>query len=80
MTELIYGYPLETHRAVEKVVATLQGGYLLTDDDVIWAEYLDGRQIDAKRILGVTHKQKKMLTDGRGQGVLFKGPVGCGLG
>jgi len=63
-----------------KIVATLQDGYFLTDDDKLWRDWLDGRQIDAKRVLGVTYKQKKMLTDSQGQGVLFS-PVGCtGLG
>jgi len=51
------------------IVATLQGGYLLTDDVKIWRDYLNGRQIDAKKVLGKTHRTKKMITDGQGQGL-----------
>jgi len=55
-----------------KIIATLQGGYFLTDDDSLWRDYLEGRQIDAKRILGTTHKQKReVLADRAGQGFLF---------
>jgi len=61
------------------IVATLQGGYALTKDAAIWREYLDGRQIDAKRILGKTHKEKRMLADRLGQGLLFR-PVISGAG
>jgi len=61
------------------IVATLQGGYALTKDAAIGREYLDGRQIDAKRILGKTHKEKRMLADRLGQGLLFR-PVISGAG
>ena len=61
------------------IVATLQGGYWLTDDDTLWRDYLEGRQIDAKQVLGETHKRKRMLADKQGQGLLFitRQPVGC---
>jgi len=61
-----------------RVVATLQGGYMLTDDESIWKDYLEGRQIDAKRVLGVTGKQKKIMADVAGQGHLFDLRVRCG--
>jgi biotin operon repressor len=62
-----------------QIVATLQGGYFLTEDPVLWRDYLEGRQIDAKRILGETHKRKKMLTDSQGQGVLFENRICFGV-
>ena len=62
------------------IVATRQGGYMLTGDVGIWKDYLDGRQIDAKRVLAVTNRKKKMAIDSRGQGLLFGGKVICGSG
>ena len=62
------------------IVATKPGGYMLTDDVGIWADYLEGRQIDAKRVLAVTGRKKKMAADSRGQGLLFGGGSQCGLG
>lgn len=53
------------------IVANLQEGYELTADPRRWREYLDGHERGAKRTLGRTHHEKKMLTDARGQGVLF---------
>jgi len=53
------------------IVATLNDGYFLTDDWQIWHDYLSGRQIDAKKVLGETHRRKKMLADAAGQGLLF---------
>lgn len=61
------------------IVATLQGGYWLTDDKALWRDYLEGRQIDAKKILGGTHKQKKeILRDASGQELLFDNRILCG--
>ena len=62
------------------IIGTLQGGYFLTEDSQLWRDYLEGRQIDAKRILGQTHKRKKMLTYANGQGALFGPVVTCGIG
>jgi len=63
------------------IVATQQYGYWLTDDAKIYADYLAGRQIDAKKVLGKTHKERKrMLTDRAGQGVLFGPVVTMGIG
>ena len=53
------------------IVADTINGYSLTDDETIWQVYLNGRQIGAKKILGQTHKQLKMVIDSRGQGLLF---------
>jgi len=61
------------------IIATLQDGYFLTEDGELWKDYLDHRQIDAKRILGETHKRKK-LVDSKGQGLLFEPPrICCGV-
>ena len=58
------------------IVATLQGGYWVTDDEQLWRDYLEGRSIDARRILGEAHKQKKQLADATGQQLLFNpGPA-----
>lgn len=63
------------------VVATLQDGYFLTEDPQLYQDYLEGRQIDAKSILGETHKRKRILTEvGSGQGVLFGPLVTTGIG
>jgi len=61
-----------------QIIATLWGGYYLTADLKLWRDYLEGRQIDAKRILGQTHKRKRMLTDAAGQGTLFNNRRICG--
>lgn len=61
------------------IVATLQQGYWLTEDSQLWKDYLEGRQIDAKRVLGETHKRKRMLADAKGQGLLFGQKVCCGV-
>ena len=61
------------------IVATLQGGYWLTDDPAMWRDYNEGRKIDAKRIIGKAHKQK-MAVDSTGQGVLFGLQTACGIG
>ena len=64
----------------ERIIATLWGGYFLTDDEQLWRDYNDGRQIDARRILAVTHKRIKMIQDRTGQGFLFGQKVTVGLG
>jgi hypothetical protein len=53
------------------IIATLTDGYWLTEDDGLWRDYNEGRQIDAKKIFAETHK-RKMLMDQKGQGVLFR--------
>jgi len=59
------------------IVATRQEGYWLTEDSSLWRDYLEGRQIDAKRILDETHKRKKQMTEG--QGFLFDMRIRCGV-
>ena len=54
-----------------------QAGYFVTEDEKLWQQYLDGRQIDAKKVLGVTGRQKRMVTDSAGQGLLFVPGTGC---
>ena len=54
-----------------QIVASLKDGYELTDDMKANKEYLNSRQIGAKRVLGETHSQKKLF-DNRGQGMLFR--------
>jgi len=61
-----------------RIVATRQQGYWLTEDAKLWRDYLDGRNIDAKRILAQTHKKKRQFCDDAGQGVLFDGKIVCG--
>lgn len=53
------------------VLANLNDGYFITEDKKVWAQYLEGRQIDAKKVLGQTHKQIKTTKDSAGQGLLF---------
>ena len=55
----------------EMIVATLSGGYWLTEDVKLWKEYLEGRKIDAKKLIGHAHKKIKMATGHIGQGLLF---------
>jgi biotin operon repressor len=62
----------------QKIIATLQGGYWLTDDDSLWRDYLRDRQVDAKKILADTHRKKRMLADSQGQGLLFQPRMFCG--
>ena len=63
-----------------QIIATLQGGYFLTNDQQLWRDYLDGRQIDAKRILGNMHKKRKQSHAAiMCQGYLFR-PIISGAG
>ncbi len=61
------------------VVATKQNGYALTDDETIWAEYNEGRKIDAKRIFAKVYERQKERPVDDGQGLLFT-LYGPGLG
>jgi len=61
------------------VVGDNRVGYFLTTDAKVWREYQEHRQIEAKRVFGVTHKRKRMLTDSQGQGVLFGQRICCGV-
>jgi chromosome segregation and condensation protein ScpB len=57
-----------------RIVATLQNGYWLTEDDMTWRQYNEDRQVDAKRILAETHARKKQLNERR-QLPLFAPPI-----
>jgi len=57
------------------IVAVGSSGYFLTEDEDTWKQYLEDRSIDAKRILGESHKRKKAITDNKGQHLLFKEPT-----
>jgi biotin operon repressor len=59
------------------IVASVSYGYFLTKDLNLWREYNEGRQIDAKRIIGESAKRKN-LVDSRGQVMLFDSRVNCG--
>ncbi len=63
-----------------QIIATQQDGYSVAKNDRMCWGYLDSRQIYAKRLLGVTHKRKRMLTTARGQGLLFGRRMMTGLG
>jgi biotin operon repressor len=53
------------------VLASLTEGYYLTDNAAVWKDYLEGRQIDAKRVIGEAGRHKRMVCDKSGQGLLF---------
>ena len=53
------------------IAATINAGYFLTEDEEMYREYLDGKQIDAKRVLGETNRRKQNIIDAAGQGLLF---------
>jgi len=62
-----------------RIVATLSEGYFLTSDDSLWRDYLEGKQIDAKRIIGESARRKRVLVDSQGQGFLFAPNAVIGL-
>ncbi len=62
-----------------KIAANRHFGYFITDDPKVWRDYLEGRQRVAKKVLGVTHKSKRMLADSNGQGLLFTQRIRCGV-
>lgn len=55
-------------------VVASDAGYLLTTDAGVWRDYLEGRKIDGKRVIGTAHRAQRMLTDAAGQGLLFTPP------
>ena len=55
-----------------RIVATLQSGYWLTEDDEIWRLWNEQKMVDAKRVLAESNKRKKEATaTAQGQGLLF---------
>jgi len=61
------------------IVADTNRGYFLTKDKKVYQDYLDGKQVAAKCVLGRTGKRKKILRDSQGQGLLFT-PGGYSMG
>lgn len=60
-----------------KIVGTPDGCFL-TEDEAMWREYLNGKQIDAKRVLAEVSRRRKKLSNG--QGLLFTEPVRSAIG
>ena len=54
-----------------RVAATQQNGYYIAQNDAAWRAYLDGRQIEAKTVLGVTHPRIRQVVESKGQGLLY---------
>ena len=53
-----------------RIIATLAGGYWLTEEPAVWQSYLEHRQIDAKLILAEAHRRGRAERE-VGQGLLF---------
>ncbi|MFA5187013.1 MAG: hypothetical protein WC551_11075 [Patescibacteria group bacterium] len=62
------------------IVAQNPEGYFLTQDESLWKDYLEGRKIESKRVIGETARRQKMVTDRQGQGLLFAQMLGVALG
>lgn len=60
-----------------RIVATLESGYWLTDDDATWREYQDNQMISAKKLIGEVSRRQKEIAANNGQGMLF-GPAPAG--
>jgi hypothetical protein len=60
-----------------KIVATNTEGCWITEDDAIWKDYLEGRQIDAKRIIGDAARKQRAVSK-PGQGLLFRPSLAYG--
>lgn len=67
----------ELREGGSKIIATIQDGYWLTEDEGLWLAYNEHRAIDAKQILGETGRRKRMI-DGHGQGKLFDDRIQAG--
>lgn len=61
------------------IIANNREGCKLTTDPKKWRDYQEQRQIEAKRTFGITHKRKKIMSEGTGQGVLFDNRIQCGV-
>ena len=61
------------------VIATQQQGYWLTSEAQMWRDYINGCEIQAKRILAESGRRKRRAAGAPGQGVLFdmRVPAGC---
>jgi biotin operon repressor len=61
------------------IIANTMDGYWLTDDLVIWQDYINKRAIDAKVMLAEVSRRKKSLSEKRGQGFLFNNRIQVGV-
>jgi len=61
------------------IVGSISQGYWLTEDIGLWREYLEHRNIDAKRILADAYRKKRAIDYAGGQGFLFEQKIlaGC---
>ena len=57
------------------MIVGTNNGYCLTDNKAIWRDYIEGREIDAKRIFAEAHRQKRNVATPGGQGLLFGGQI-----
>ena len=64
----------------EWIVAANPGGYLFTNDLIVWTEYNTDRANNGKRTIGRSHNRNTAAVDSRGQGLLFQPPAHCGIG
>jgi len=62
------------------IVAQNPDGYYLASDEAVWKDYLEGRKIDSKRVIGEASRRQKMVTDAHGQGLLFASKVMAYMG
>lgn len=53
------------------IIAKNPEGYFLTRDKATWTDYLEGRKIDSKRVIGEAARHQRNVTTDRGQGLLF---------
>lgn len=54
-----------------RIVANQIDGIWLARNDREWRDYLEGRKIEAKTILGVTHPRIRWAVESKGQGLLY---------
>lgn len=54
-----------------RIVANQIDGIWLARNDREWRDYLEGRKIEAKTILGVTHPRIRQAVESKGQGLLY---------
>jgi hypothetical protein len=54
-----------------RIVANQTDGIWLARNEREWRDYLEGRKIEAKTILGVTHPRIRQVVESKGQGLLY---------
>jgi biotin operon repressor len=62
-----------------RIVADRKNGYFITRHDSVWRDYLDGRQIEGKGIIGEAHRRKKCMYED-GTIAMFGQQVATGIG